>query len=114
MAANSTPQAPAFHQFLVGLVPVHFILDVFQMPLAPNMLFLLERLSLLMCLIAELAFSLSTKIPWTFGTFPIFSQGLDSTGSENIAWHIFSIYSSLSPYPDNLGRLEGPRTLNFL
>lgn len=74
---------------LVGLVPIHLILDVFQIPLAPNMLFLLEGLTLLMCLIAELTSSLSTQIPWTFGTFPISSQGLDSIGSDHIAWHIF-------------------------
>lgn len=71
-----------------------------------------------MCLIAELTSSPPTKIPWAFGTFPIFSQGLDSTGSDHIPWHIFQYSLSpswaLSPYPDSLGRLEGSKTLNFL
>lgn len=74
---------------LLELVPFHFILDVFQIPLAPNMLFLLEGLILLTCLIAELTSSLSTQIPWTFWTFLVFSQALDSSGSDHTPWHIF-------------------------
>lgn len=98
LAANCTPPGPSLAPisvFLVGLVPVHSILDVFQTPLAPNMLFLLEGLILLTCLIAELTSSLSTQIPWTFGTFPTFSQGLDSTEVTILLYKYSSIYLSL-------------------
>jgi len=42
---------------MVGLVPIYLILDIFEIPLAPDMLRLVEVLILLICLIVELTSS---------------------------------------------------------